>query len=266
MNSAVSQSLPGQSLLGPDDPAPVCIDNPAGTSPFLFIGDHAGNRVPSPLNSLGVQETELARHIGWDIGVAALGAQLAKMLDATFVRQTYSRLVIDCNRHPDANDAMPEISDKTPIPANHALNATERRQRIDAIHSPYHVAIAAELARRDEAHRETVFVALHSFTPSMQGDTRPWEIGILHGGGNEDFARAMLAALTARGNLIVGDNQPYAMDGVDYTVPHHCFASNRPYVEVEIRQDLLTTSSQITDWATILAETMAVALDQKGRA
>lgn len=253
MNSAVSQSL-----LGPDDPLPVCIDNPDGASPFLLIGDHSGNLVPSRLGSLGLADADLSRHIGWDIGIAELGAQLAGILDAAFVRQIYSRLVIDCNRHPDAEDAMPGASDDTPVPGNFSISPSERAERVDAIHTPYHNAIAAELQRRDRAHSETVFVALHSFTPSMQGVARPWQIGILYGGGNEVFARAMLTALTARGDLVVGDNQPYAMDGVDYTVPHHCFASGRPYVEIEIRQDLLTTGDQISEWAGILAETLVL--------
>ena len=106
-----------QSLLSDDDPPPVEIINPGGSSPFLLIGDHAGNAVPERLDRLGVAEAELHRHIGWDIGIAALGDQLATRIDASFVRQAYSRLVIDCNRDPEAADAVPEVSDGTRIPA-----------------------------------------------------------------------------------------------------------------------------------------------------
>jgi predicted N-formylglutamate amidohydrolase len=254
MNSRKSQML----LLA-NDPPPVRIINPHGASPFLLIGDHAGNALPSALGSLGLTDEEMQRHIAWDIGIAGLGEQLSAALDATFIRQTYSRLVIDCNRDPRAPDAIPAISDEIPIPANRDLTETDRAARVSAIHAPYQAAIAAELARRDAAGVETVLVALHSFTPAMQGEARPWQIGVLHAGGDTRFALSTLRLLEARGDLIVGDNQPYAMDGIDHTVPRHAFGARRPYVEIEIRQDLLATDDQQAGWSDILAGIFKVA-------
>jgi predicted N-formylglutamate amidohydrolase len=124
---------------------------------------------------------------------------------------------------------------------------------VAAIHAPYQAAIAAELARRDAAGPIAILVSLHSFTPAMRGQKRPWQIGVLHHGGDASFALAALRLLEARGDLIVGDNQPYAMDGIDHTVPRHAFAARRPYVEIEIRQDLLATEKQQAAWAEILA-------------
>jgi predicted N-formylglutamate amidohydrolase len=248
MNSQSSQML-----LTADDPSPVQIINPQGPSPFLLIGDHAGNAIPSRMGSLGLSANELSRHIGWDIGVAGLGERLAETIDATFIRQTYSRLVIDCNRDPDQADAMPEVSDGTVIPANRGLGEADRAARVAAIHAPYQAAIGAEIARRDAAGVETVLVSLHSFTPSMRGIDRPWEIGILHGGGDERFSIALLGLLEREPGLTVGDNEPYAMDIIDYTVPRHAFEAGRAYVEIEIRQDLLATAEHQVEWATSLA-------------
>lgn len=253
-------SQPSQSLLGADEPSPVRIINPEGRASFLLIGDHAGNRVPRALEPFGVAQADLERHIGWDIGIAALGEVLAERLDATFIAQVYSRLVVDCNRAPGAIDAMPAVSDGTPIPANAALDDAARAARMAAIHAPYQAAIAAELARRDAAGEDTILVALHSFTPEMRGFARPWQIGILHGGGDEAYARRVLAALEARGDLVVGDNEPYAMDTIDFTIPNHAFAAGRRYVETEIRQDLLTSEAQIRDWAEVLAAVLTAAL------
>lgn len=249
-------SQPSQSLLEADEPAPVRVINPGGRSSFLLIGDHAGNLVPRALEPFGVAQADLERHIGWDIGIAALGEVLAEALDATFIAQRYSRLVIDCNRAPEAVDAIPAVSDGTLVPANAALDAAGRAARITAIQTPYQAAIAAELARRDAVGEDTVLVALHSFTPVMRGFVRPWQIGVLHGGGNEDYARRVLAALEARGDLVVGDNEPYAMDTIDFTIPNHAFAAGRRYVETEIRQDLLTSEARIRDWAKILTEVL----------
>lgn len=242
------------------DPPPVRVFNPGGRSSFLLIGDHAGNRIPAALGTLGLDRVERERHIAWDIGIGGLGPMLATALDATFISQTYSRLVVDCNRDPSAPDAMPRVSDGTSIPANQDLSPADRAARVAEIHAPYQQAIAAELARREAEGDATILVALHSFTPAMGGRARPWHAGVLHHLGNTAVAKAMIARLEARGDLVVGDNQPYQMDGTDYTVPRHAYPAQLPYVELEIRQDLLATAAQQQGWAEILRETLSGAV------
>lgn len=228
------------SLLVDDDPSPVTIVNPTGRSPFLFIGDHAGNSIPRRLGNLGLPQSELHRHIAWDIGVRELGDALAEACDAVFIRQTYSRLIVDCNRDPSALDAMPPVNDGTVVAGNAALTAEERASRTETIHEPYHHAIHRELLRRDACGQPSVLVSLHSFTPALAGGfSRPWHVGVLHDGGDSSFATAFLAALMREPALVVGDNEPYRMDLIDYTVPRHAYAARRPYVELEFRQDLL---------------------------
>jgi predicted N-formylglutamate amidohydrolase len=235
------------------DPPAVGIINPQGRSPFLLIGDHAGNRIPLRLGMLGLAEADRTRHIAWDIGVGALGEALAARLDAVFVRQTYSRLVVDCNRDPDAADAIPEVSDGTPISGNAGLSVAARAARIAAIHAPYQRAIAAEIARRADAGLATILVSLHSFTPALAGqDARPWDIGVLHDGRNDGFARRLLAALMRTPALVVGDNEPYRMDAIDHTVPRHAFPA-LPYVELEVAQRRLGTTEAVAWWCEMLA-------------
>ena len=246
-------------LLTAYDPPPATIVNPDGRSPFLLIGDHAGNRIPERLGDLGLSEADRVRHIAWDIGVAALGEALAKALDAPFVRQTYSRLVIDCNRAPDAHDAIASRSDGSDVPGNITATPAERAARVAEIHAPYHTAIAAEIARRDAAGVETILVALHSFTPVMGPAPRPWQIGVLHDRGDASFALACLDALRQRAKLTVGDNEPYRMDGIDYTIPRHAYPGRRRYVETEIRQDLLSGGEGIAQWTELLSECLETA-------
>ncbi|MFN3288180.1 MAG: N-formylglutamate amidohydrolase, partial [Sphingomonadaceae bacterium] len=105
-------------------------------------------------------------------------------------------------------------------------------------------------------------IALHSFTPALRsapGNPRPWHCGILHLG-DSALSRRMLALLAAEGDLVVGDNQPYAMDGTDFTVPHHAASCRRPYVEIEVRQDLIAAPEGQQDWAGRLARLLALAL------
>ena len=247
-------------LLGPQDPEPVRIDNQAGASPFLILGDHAGNAVPAHLRKLGLPNAELDRHIGWDIGVRDLGLCLASAIDATFIHQAYSRLVVDCNRAPDSPGAMPKLSDGTEIPGTLDLDARAIEQRIAAIHAPYHRAIARELAARRAADRPTVLIALHSFTDRMAGVARPWHAGILHDAGDTRFAKALLASLREIEELEVGDNQPYRLDHIDYTIPLHAYPGRIPYAEIEIRQDLLGTEEGIERWCGILRTELDAAL------
>ncbi len=41
-------------LLAEDEPAAFTVVRPEGTSPFLLVCDHAGNRIPRRLGDLGV--------------------------------------------------------------------------------------------------------------------------------------------------------------------------------------------------------------------
>jgi predicted N-formylglutamate amidohydrolase len=72
----------------------------------------------------------------------------------------------------------------------------------------------------------------------MNGGDRPWRFGVLHEH-DSPLSEAMLAILRREAGLMVGDNEPYAMDGVDYTVPFHARGRGLDYLELEIRQDLI---------------------------
>lgn len=246
-------SIDHAGLLGVGDPPPVAIVNPGGASPFLLIGDHAGNAVPKALRGLGLGGEEMQRHIAWDIGVRALGAALAARLDAVFIHQRYSRLVADCNRHPRRADCFAAISDGVTVPGNAALGAGARAGRIREIHAPYHAAIAWELARRRIRDRPVALVSLHSFTPAMNGAARPWHAGVLHDRGDASLARYLLDGLARIDGVHVGDNQPYRMDATDFTVPAAAYASRVPYVELELRQDEIGDESGVVKWADRLA-------------
>lgn len=251
-------------LLGEDEPAPALLFNAAGGSPFLLTGDHAGNAIPRALGDLGLSEADRTRHIAWDIGVRELGMALASALDAPFIHQPYSRLVIDCNRDPAHPEAAPALSDGSEVPRNADLAAAALAARVEAIHAPYHHQIARTLASRRAARRPTILLALHSFTPALGGVMRPWHVGILHDRGDTRFARASLAALSACPNVIVGDNEPYRMDDTDYSVPRHAYAHGLPYAEIEVRQDFLVDAAGIAAWSGVLCAAFRSAREAVG--
>jgi predicted N-formylglutamate amidohydrolase len=235
--------------------------NPGANAPFLVVCDHAGRLTPRALGDLGIPPEAFERHIAWDIGAEGVAVRLAEALGAPAVIQTYSRLVIDCNRDPDRVDAVVTVSDRTEIPANLDLAPEARRARVEEIFQPYHDAIAAELDARAARGAATIVVAVHSFTPKLGEDERAMGYGVLHMG-QSDYSQAVLALLRERAELPVGDNAPYAMDGIDYTIPFHAIRRGLDYLELEIRQDLITAPEGQARVAAMLAEILPRALDR----
>lgn len=235
-------------LLAADEPFPVSIAHEKGTSPFFLTADHAGKLMPRRLGTLGLTDSEIARHIGWDIGIAGTSHVLADALDAFFIGQIYSRLVIDCNRDPSVPASIVEISESTEVPGNKGIGAADRKARQDELFWPYHNRISQELDRRKAAGLETFLISMHSFTPSFKGIARPWQVGVLY---NRDrtFPGIVLQLLEAEGDLVVGDNQPYHVSDLsDYTIPVHGERRGLPHVEIEIRQDLIENEAGQRSW------------------
>jgi predicted N-formylglutamate amidohydrolase len=205
---------------------------------------------------------ELQRHIAWDIGAEEVAHGLSEQLDAALVVQTYSRLVIDCNRRPSRHDAMARISEHTEVPGNLDLHPDHADARVREIFDPYHNTISAELDRRHDAGRPTVLLAVHSFTPVYKGETRPWHVGLLY---NRDdrVARVLMDLMREDSALTVGDNEPYAItDEGDYTIPVHGEERGILHIEIEIRQDLIETEAGQRDWALRVTDWMGQAMER----
>ena len=243
------QGLPR--LLGPQDPPPFVAQNLGAATPWVIICDHAGRLVPGCLDSLGLAADHFQRHIAVDIGAGALSVALSDILGAACIRQTYSRLVVDCNRAPGRSDQIVTRTDGVEPPGNIGLSADQAEARLAEIFHPYHDRIAAELDRRAAAGRLSALVSVHSFTPVFQGFVRPWHVGVLHDRQSQ-ASRIMLDLLAAEPDLTVGDNEPYAMDNIDYTIPRHAIAQGIPYLELEIRQDLIADEAGVARFAELL--------------
>ncbi len=214
---------------------------PDSGSPCVFICDHASNAVPPGLANLGLPPSELDRHIGYDIGAAAITRLLSERFDAPAVLCGTSRLVIDCNRTFTDPTLIPETSDGTPIPGNRAIGPAERLDRIDRYYEPYHQAADRMVARATAGGRRPLVVSVHSMTERMKGFDRPWQIA-LSSDANRRATDPVLAALRRVPGLIVGDNEPYAMDPAqDYSIMRHALIHGLDYVQVEFRQNEVAT-------------------------
>ena len=234
--------------------------NAAGRGNFVVICDHASNVIPPELGTLGLGPADLARHIAWDIGAAGIAELVAHRFDAPAVLCGTSRLVIDCNRHPDDPRAIPALCDGTVVPANESLSAAERARRVERYFTPYHAAVTRTIEAAIGAGRRPVILSIHSMTPEMGGRFRPWQIAV-SSGTDRRLANPMLAALRQVPGITVGDNEPYDMDPTeDYSVPAHALSRDLLHLQIEFRQDEVGTAEGIARWAAVFNDCLAAAL------
>jgi len=226
----------------------------------VILCDHASRHVPAELDDLGLPPAELARHIAWDIGAAGVAESLSEIFDAPAVLSPVSRLVIDCNRHLDAADLIPERSDGTVIPGNCNLSGHARVERIERWFLPYHAAIESVLDERATRGAVSIALSIHSMTDNLAGRRRPWQIAF---SSHEDrsLVQTMIDILRRSSDIEVGDNQPYSMEpAIDYSVPFHALRRNLPYLQVEFRQDEVQDAQGQARWAKNFASALAETL------
>jgi predicted N-formylglutamate amidohydrolase len=216
-----------------------------GKGPYMIVCDHASNFVPAELDDLGLTKDDLSRHIAWDIGAAAVAEILSERFDSPAVFSGTSRLVIDCNRHLDAADLIPRVSDGTIVPGNCNVTEAGKRTRIASYFQPYHETIEEVLNGRERV----IFLSIHSMTECLKGDYRPWPVS-LSSFEDRSLADPVLAALRSFNEFVVGDNQPYDLDpNVDYSTPHHALTRGLRHLQVEFRQDEIATEDGQKLWA-----------------
>lgn len=216
---------------------------PGGT---VCVVDHASNAVPADID-LAIPAHLLNEHIALDIGTEAIAEILARDHAIPAHVAAISRLVCDLNREETAPGLVPEASDGHPIPGN--LGA-DRQARLDRFHRPYHTALADWLAAADPA----LILSLHSFTPRLasRDEARPWEVGVLYN--SDDRAARIAIPLLAAQGLKVGDNLPYSGRDLNYTMNRHAELADRPYLGIELRQDLVALPEDHARWAALLAK------------
>lgn len=264
-------AMPRAGLIGADEPPPVSVMNGDRERPLLLLCDHAGNRVPRSLGTLGLPVEALQRHIAYDPGAAPLTRALSARFQATALFATYSRLLVDPNRGLDHPDLFWERTDGTLVPGNQGLTSGQKTQRLEAFYWPYHRRIAAEIERLSAGGSGPVVIGLHTFTPALKGGpARPWHIGVLWRRDHR-IAKSLLQGLRRRDGLCVGDNQPYS--GLEYlggSMERHAIARGLPHVVIEVRNDLLTDADGVRRWAgllgTVLEPVLAVLAGETGSA
>ena len=242
-------------MLRQSDPPPFTRVNWEGGAPCLIVCDHASNSIPRALGRLGLEPGQLALHIAWDIGAAWIARRLAQRFDAPLLLAGYSRLVADCNRYPGDPAAFVEESDTIAVSGNRDLAEEDRQRRLQTVWHPYHDAIEAALQDRAAP---PAFISVHTMTRCMRGQEPRREAFTVCWSRDGRLAVPLLERLRARGDIAVGDNEPYGLDiGEDYTVPEHAMRRGLAHLQFEVRQDLVSTPSDATRWADLVHDLTA---------
>ena len=213
---------------------------------ILMVADHASTRVPGDIE-LGLDPALLHQHIAVDIGVAGIAERMAARPGTAAFLGNVSRLVCDTNRREDDPAAIPGQSDGHAIAGNIGI---DRQARLARFHRPFHDALTRILEDTPQA----LTLILHSYTPCLatQPDTqRPWHCGLLYD--HDDRGARLAAPLLEADGLIVGDQLPYSGRIYNATIARHVESDGRPYVYLEIRQDLIADAAGQAEWAERLA-------------
>jgi predicted N-formylglutamate amidohydrolase len=205
---------------------------------LLLTCEHGGNRIPSDYAHLfrGADDV-LASHRGWDPGALTLARLLSRDLNRPLHAVTWSRLFVEANRAPTNRRIWSRFTKDLPKVERDRILARwwrPHRQTVEA-------AVATALARG----RRVVHVAVHSFTPELDGDVRNAEIGFLYDSRHKRegrFSRRWGAALNDLDPALrLRYNYPYsgAADGLTTWLRRMHPESRYLGVELEINQGLV---------------------------
>lgn len=250
-------------LLSPGEPGPFKVLGPLAEKPILLVCDHASCLFPEALGDMGLDPFARRCHLAIDIGAGALTESLAESLSVTAVLQNYSRLIVDCNRQLMDPGAFLEYGDGILVPGNRNLHQEDKDRRADALYWPYHDAIDGQIERLSKAGPPPAFIAIHSFTPVLNGESRAWQIGVLWD--KDERLREIFLEGFRDAGYYVGDNEPYSGKAPqDFTIDHHAEERGLPHIGIEIRQDLLNMKRGVAEIARVMHKIIETIPDRIG--
>ncbi len=223
---------------------------------FVLTCEHASWRVPTPWHDLGLSADLLRQHIGWDIGAAEVTRELSALMRAPAFLAGYSRLFVECNRMPTAPDFVAAQSAGIHIPGNQGVTADEISLRKKVAYDPFHKAISDYLDQLEEHKIRPILISVHSFTPNLGDEARPWHAGVLWKE-DSDLPLALHREMSKQHEGLIGLNSPYDPHKVEtMTLDYHALPRGLPHVVLEIRNDLINDGKGALYWSKLIADSL----------
>jgi len=202
---------------------------------LLLTCEHGGNQVPADHAALFEGfEAMLETHRGWDIGALSCAQFLARRLKVPLISSVTTRLLVDLNRSLSSPTLFSEPTG--------SLTVSARDQILADHYHPHRRTISQTVAQFLDQGKSVYHLAMHSFTPTLQGEVRNADIGLLF---DPKCPREVAAVAQMKETLLGCDsslrvrlNYPYlgTHDGV--TLAERCKGEDYLGLEVEINQAL----------------------------
>ncbi len=139
----------------------------------LVTCEHAGNTIPGRYRKyFDGSDTLLKSHRGWDIGALGAAKALARALGCPLYFTSVSRLLVDCNRSLSNRNLFGE--------AVRHLSVAEKEELLACHYHPYRNSIEEEIGKLVTPGKAVLHLAIHSFTPELNGAVRNADIGLLY--------------------------------------------------------------------------------------
>ncbi|WP_299708757.1 N-formylglutamate amidohydrolase [uncultured Pontibacter sp.] len=201
---------------------------------LLLTCEHGGNLIPPAYAPLfHGHEDVLETHRGYDIGALELFNSIKPVADVSFYAET-SRLLVELNRSANHAKLFSEFSNELP--------KSEKDRLLERHYKPYREQVEQMVQDFVSAGRRLLHIAVHTFTPVLEGEERKADIGLLYDPKRpheQAYSKQWKAALNrADKDLVVRFNYPYLgiSDGFPTYLRRKFTANEYVGIELEVNQ------------------------------
>jgi len=205
---------------------------------LVLTCEHGGNRIPREYAGLFRGQAKLLHsHRGWDPGALELARTLSSKLRRPLISVTWSRLLVEANRSLSNRRIWSSITSGLP--------KEERESILERWWLPHRTEVEQAVSSGVRSGRRVVHIAVHSFTPELDGEVRDADVGLLYDSrrkGEAAFCRRWAAILRALDpDLRVRNNYPYSgsADGLSTALRKQHPQARYLGIEFELNQALV---------------------------
>ncbi|RAU83194.1 N-formylglutamate amidohydrolase [Pontibacter arcticus] len=222
---------------------------------LLLTCEHGGNQIPSEYASLfSGEEPILATHKGYDIGALELFNRMQEVADHHYHSEV-SRLLVELNRSINHHNLLSGFTK--------ALTPKEKEKLLDTYYFPYRHKVEKKVDKLASAGRKVLHIAVHTFTPVLDGEERQTDIGLLYDPKRkqeQEICKVWRSKMLEKdSNLQVRFNYPYlgVADGLPTALRRQFGEDEYLGIELEVNQKFALGDQQV--WQQ-LQETITSAL------
>ncbi len=212
---------------------------------LLLTCEHGGAEIPQPYSSyLSSSDRKLLKtHRGWDAGALKIARQLQAELDCPLIFSEVSRLLVDLNRSAHHHSCLG--------PAFRDQSEDLKKAIFERYYWPHRQKVDAQIRGLLKKSNAVLHIAVHSFTPVLNGEVRTAELGLLYDPARKSekkWADRLYQELKPLlGELRIRRNYPYLgkSDGLTRALRKDFGVQRYAGIEVEVNQNAVKSKSEL---------------------